>query len=141
MTGRTRRDGVRMKRPIGRVMLAVGLATSLLAAGTAASAKAGDVVRTGACSEASDWKLKLSPDNGRIELEFEVDQNKVGATWAVRIKQNGTRIFAGKRVTKAPSGSFTVRLLAQNHAGTDSFRASATNAATDESCVGRGSIG
>jgi len=130
-----------MKRTIGRVVLAVGLAASLLAAGTAASAKAGDVVKTGACSGASDWKLKLSPDNGRIELEFEVDQNKVGATWAVRIKQNGTRIFAGKRVTKAPSGSFTVRLLAQNHAGTDSFRASATNVATDESCLGRASIG
>ena len=92
-----------MKRTIGRMMLAVGLATSLLAVGTAASAKAGDVVRTGACSGASDWKLKLSPDNGRIELEFEVDQNKVGATWAVRIKQNGTRIFIGKRMTKAPS--------------------------------------
>ncbi|MFI5055688.1 MAG: hypothetical protein ACHQAW_04730 [Actinomycetota bacterium] len=130
-----------MKRTIGRMMLAMGLATSLLAAGTAASAKAGDIVRIGACSGASDWKLKLSPDNGRIELEFEVDQNKVGATWAVRIKQNGTRIFAGKRMTKAPSGSFTVRLLAQNHAGTDTFRASATNVATDESCLGRASIG
>ncbi len=130
-----------MKRTIGRMMLAMGLATSLLAAGTAASAKAGDIVRTGACSGPSDWKLKLSPDNGRIELEFEVDQNKVGATWAVRNKQNGTRIFAGKRMTKAPSGSFTVRLLAQNHAGTDTFRASATNVATDESCLGRASIG
>jgi len=130
-----------MRRTIGRVLLAVGLATSLLAAGTAASAKAGDVVKTGACSGSSDWKLKLSPDNGRIELEFEVDQNKVGATWAVRIKENGVRIFAGKRVTKAPSGSFTVRLLAKDHAGTDRFRASATNVATGESCVGRASIG
>jgi hypothetical protein len=65
MTGQYERE-VRMKRTIGRMMLAVGLATSLLAAGTAASAKAGDVVRTGACSGASDWKLKLSPDNGQI---------------------------------------------------------------------------
>ena len=131
-----------MKRTIGRVVLAVGLATSLLAAGTAtASAKAGDVVKSGGCSGASDWKLKLSPDGGQIELEFEVDQNKVGRTWAVRIKENGTRIFAGKRVTKAPSGSFTVRLFANNTAGADSFRASAMNVATGESCVGRASIG
>jgi hypothetical protein len=130
-----------MKRTIGRVVLAVGLATTLLAAGTAASAKAGDVVKTGACSAASDWKLKLSSDSGKIQLEFEVDENKVGQTWSVRIKQNGTRIFAGKRVTKAPSGSFTVRLFATDHAGTDSFRASATNPATGESCVGRASIG
>jgi len=130
-----------MKRTIGRVVLAVGLATSVLAAGTAASAKAGDVIKTGSCSAASAWKLKLSPDAGQIQLEFEVDQNKVGQTWAVRIKQNGTRVFAGKRVTKAPSGSFTVRLFANDTAGTDSFRASATNVATGESCVGRASIG
>ena len=130
-----------MKRTIGRMVLAVGLATSLLAVGTAASAKTGDVVKTGSCSGASNWKLKLSPDGGQIQLEFEVDQNKVGRTWAVRIKENGARIFAGKRVTKAPSGSFTVRLFADNPAGTDFFRASATNVATGESCVGRASIG
>ena len=130
-----------MRRTIGRVVLAVGLATSVLAAGTVASAKAGDVTRTGSCSAASTWKLKLSPDAGQIQLEFEVDQNKVGQTWAVRIKQHGTRIFAGKRVTKAPSGSFTVRLLANDAVGSDSFRASATNVSTGESCVGRASIG
>ena len=130
-----------MRRTIGRVVLAVGLATSMLAAGTVASAKAGDVTKTGSCSAASTWKLKLSPDAGQIQLEFEVDQNKVGQTWAVRIKQNGTRIFAGKRVTKAPSGSFTVRLFANDTVGSDSFRASATNVSTGESCVGRASIG
>jgi hypothetical protein len=130
-----------MKRTIGRVLLAVGLATSMLAVGTAASAKAGDVVKTGGCSAASVWKLKLSPDSGQIQLEFEVDQNKVGQTWKVRIAENGTRIFADKRVTKAPSGSFTVRLFAKDHAGTDSFKASATNPGTGETCVGRASIG
>jgi len=130
-----------MKRTIGRVVLAVGLAASLLAAGTAASAKAGVVVRAGACTASSDWKLKLSPDSGRIQLEFEVDQNKVGQSWSVRIRQNGTRIFAGKKVTKAPSGSFTVRLFATDHAGVDTFRASATNGVTGEICVGRASLG
>ena len=130
-----------MRRTIGRAVLAVGLVTSMLAVGTAASAKAGDVVKTGACSAASDWKLKLSPESGQIQLEFEVDQNKAGQTWSVRIAQNGTRIFAGKKVTKAPSGSFTVRLFATDHTGTDAFRASATNVATGESCVGRASIG
>ena len=130
-----------MRRTIGRVVLAVGLAASMLAAGSAANAKAGDVTKTGSCSAASTWKLKLSSDAGQIQLEFEVDQNKVGQTWAVRVKQNGARIFAGKRVTKAPSGSFTVRLFADDTVGTDSFRVSAANAATGESCVGRASIG
>jgi hypothetical protein len=50
-----------------------------------AQAKEGDVIETGSCSARSDWKLKLSPDNNRIEVEFEVDQNKAGQDWKVRI--------------------------------------------------------
>jgi hypothetical protein len=130
-----------MGRMVGRMVVAGALLLSLAAVGPAASAKAGDVIRTGGCSGASDWKLKLSPENGKIEVEVEVDSNRVGQTWAVRIRQNGERIFAGRRVTQAPSGSFTVRVLAPNTAGTDGFRASATNLANGESCVGRASIG
>jgi hypothetical protein len=129
-----------MLRSIGRIVVAAGVAVAL-AAPPAAHAKAGDVVRRGACSAASSWKLKLSPDNGKIQLEFEVDQNVVGQTWRVRIVQNGDRIFTGKRVTKAPSGSFTVRLRARDTRGRDAFRAAARNVATSESCVGRASIG
>ena len=51
-----------------RVAVAAGLALSVAAA-VPASAKAGDVVRTGACSGSSDWKLKLSPQDGKIEVE------------------------------------------------------------------------
>jgi hypothetical protein len=98
------------------------------------------VIKTGACSGASDWKLKLSPQDGKTEVEYEVDSNVVGQTWRVRIFQNGNRIFTGSRVTQAPSGSFTVRLLAANPAGTDTFKGRAANAATGEVCVGRASI-
>jgi hypothetical protein len=128
-------------RTIQRLVVAGMLVVSGFALAPNAGAKAGDVIRTGSCSAASDWKLKLSSDNGQIELEFQVDQNKVGQTWRVRIRQNGTLIFAGKRVTKAPSGSFTVRRLTVNHAGTDVFRAGAINLASGETCVGRASIG
>ena len=125
-------------------MMRVALAGALIlmiGGAVPASAKAGDVIRTGACSGSSDWKLKLSPQDGRIEVEYEVDSNKVGQTWSVRLFENGNRIFAGKRVTKAPSGSFTVRVLGNNTAGTDSFRARASNAATGEACGGSASIG
>lgn len=106
-----------------------------------ALAKDGDVIRRGACSGASDWKLKLSPENGKIEVEYEVDSNVVGQTWAVRLFHDGKRIFAGMRTTKAPSGSFTVRVVASDTAGTDSFRGRARNLATDEVCRGSASIG
>jgi hypothetical protein len=90
---------------------------------------------------AAHWKLKLSPDNGRIELEFQVDTNRVGRAWRVRIRHNGVLIFVGKRVTKAPSGAFTVRRLTNNRAGTDSFRAGAGAVVSGQTCVGRASIG
>ncbi len=96
--------------------------------------------RRGSCSGRSDWKLKLSPEDGRIEVEFEVDSNVNGQTWHVRIRQNGERIFSGNRVTQAPSGSFEVRKLANNTAGTDRFRARAVNATTGETCGGAASI-
>ena len=65
-----------------------------------AGAKSGDVIRQGACSGTSNWKLKLSPQNGKIEVEYEVDSNHVGQTWKVRLFENGNQIFAGNRVTR-----------------------------------------
>jgi hypothetical protein len=120
-------------------MVATAVLGVLLIGGSAlpALAKDGDVIRRGACSAASDWKLKLSEENGRIEVEYEVDQNRVGDTWRVRIRHNGDLVFAGKRITKAPSGSFTVRLLQRNRIGDDVFRGRAVNLRTGEVCGGR----
>lgn len=67
--------GIRSRTVMG-ALAALVLAT--LAAAPAAQAKEGDVIRRGSCSAASDWKLKLSEEDGRIEVEFEVDQNVVG---------------------------------------------------------------
>jgi len=128
-------------RIVQRMMLAALLVMGTVALATSATAKAGDVIRRGSCSGASAWKLKLSPENGQIEVEFEVDSNRAGQTWTVRIRQNGVLIFSGSRVTQPPSGSFTVRRLAQNHAGTDAFRARAVNTSSGEICLGSASIG
>lgn len=119
-------------------------AAALLATAPAASADSGsggggggDVRTSGPCSAQSDWKMKAKPDNGRIELEFEVDSNRVGQTWSVRITDNGVQIFSGNRVTQAPSGSFEVRRLTANRVGVDHFVGTARNAATGEVCTGR----
>jgi hypothetical protein len=127
-----------MKRILGVAMAGV-LALSL-AGVVPAAAKEGDVIATGACSRNAEWKLKLSPEDGQLEVEFEVDSNVNRQRWSVAISQNGTQIFSGNRVTRGPSGSFTVRLLAPDAAGTDAFTASATNAATGETCSGAASI-
>ncbi len=120
--------------------VAGSLAVGILGASSVASAKEGDVIETGTCSGASDWKLKLSPEDGRIEVEFEVDQNVVGDVWRVRMRHDGSLFFRGNRTTGAPSGSFTVRRVEEDLAGADRFVARARNLSTDETCVGRASF-
>jgi hypothetical protein len=84
----------------------------------------------------ADWKLKAQHDNGGIETEFEVDQNRVGKRWKVVICQNGIKRFEGIRTTKAPSGSFMVRRLLDNTAGSDRIVAKARSLATGQTCRG-----
>jgi hypothetical protein len=121
-----------------RAMVAAVVLAAMLIGGTTLPvlAKDGDVIRRGACSGRSDWKLKLSEDNGRIEVEYEVDQNRVGDAWRVRVRHDRDLVFAGKRRTRAPSGSFSVRLLQRNRAGDDVFRGRAVNLRTGEICGG-----
>ena len=72
----------------------------------------------GKCSASSTSQIKLfKADNGRIETEFEVDQNRVGANW--NVKDSGVVVARTTATTTAPSGSFTVRRLIPNRAGTD----------------------
>jgi hypothetical protein len=122
-----------------RTVIALMMALSVFALAPHASAGT-EVRRHGSCSDSSTWKLKLKPDNGRLEVEFEVDSNVAGQTWRVRLFQNGDRIFHGHRTTHGPSGSFELRVLADDTAGTDSFRGKASNPDTGETCVGRASI-
>ena len=126
------------KVSVGIVAALSGLVLALTAAPLAV-AKDGDVIRRGNCTGATDWKLKLSEEDGRIEVEFEVDQNRNGVSWNVRLFQNGSQIARATRVTRRPSGSFELRRVAPNTAGTDSFRARATTA-SGEVCTGRASF-
>jgi len=83
---------------------------SLLAATTAA-ARGADRAKTvrGTCTGAAASKLKVKADDGRLEIEFEVDQNRVGRRWRVVLRRNGAVVFRGVRTTTAPSGSLEVR--------------------------------
>ena len=117
-----------------RLIPVAALATALVAVPTT-SAKDGDVLVRGACTGATTSKLKLSDEDGRIEVEFEVDQNRNGVRWNVVIRQNGRSVARLVRVTRGPSGSFEARIVAPNRAGTDTFAATATRAG--ETCRAR----
>ena len=109
------------------VVVALMSAMLVLVAAPTATAKRGDVRVAGTCSKSSTSKIKLSDENGRIEVEFEVDQNRNGVRWTVVLSQNGSRIARMSRVTRPPSGSFEARIVARNRAGTDTFIARATS--------------
>ncbi len=90
----------------------VAMLVAFASTATAAGNKGGKGVTVrGKCSAGHVWKLKAKADDGRIETEFEVDQNRVGRRWRVKIARNGATVFSGIRTTVAPSGSFTVRRL------------------------------
>jgi hypothetical protein len=122
---------------IPRTALAVATIGSLLvAAAPAAHANDADKVRRGSCSGSTDWKLKAGPDNGRLEVEGEVDSNRNGQSWSWRIVHNGSVSAAGTATTRAPSGSFEVRRRVVNLRGTDALVFRARNSRTGEVCRG-----
>lgn len=130
-----------MARP-ANIALVAALAASLVALPATAIAKGGgndrDVRSTGSCTATSSAKMKLSPENGRIEVEFEVDQNRNGVTWNWSLARAGVSLAGGTAVTIAPSGSFEVRRLVSNTPGTDTIVATATR--PGESCTVTASI-
>jgi hypothetical protein len=121
------------------VFVMIAAAAALLVLGAPAfgkGAKDGDVRVTGTCTGPSTAKLKLSRDNGRIAVEFEVDQNRSGVSWNVALRKNGRLVATGVRVTRAPSGSFAFRRLLTNGRGPDVIKASARRA-SGEICTAK----
>ena len=114
----------------------VSAAVLTLAPGGPALAGDDDVIRRGSCTGATDWKVKASPEDGRIEVEGEVDSNRDGQTWRWRIRHNGSLSARGAATTQPPSGSFEVRRVLVDAAGTDTIVFRARNPRTDEVCRG-----
>ena len=73
----------------------------------------------GECTGGATSKLKVKPDDGKLETEFEVDQNRNGVTWKVRFRLNGERVVKTTATTQAPSGSFSVERRLANGPGSD----------------------
>ncbi|MGH3111798.1 MAG: hypothetical protein ACRDQT_12870 [Gaiellaceae bacterium] len=121
---------------IGLTPLVLACGFLLAVAAGPAAAKDGDVRVAGTCSSASTSKLKLSEEDGRIEVELEVDQNRNGVRWTVVLHRNGARVARLVRTTRPPSGSFEARRVISNRAGRDVVRARATTR-SGEVCTAR----
>jgi hypothetical protein len=64
-------------------------------------------------------KVKAKADDGRLEVEGEVDTNRRGQTWAWTIRRDGNLAARGTNTTAGPSGSFSVERRIANPAGPD----------------------
>jgi hypothetical protein len=118
---------------------AAALTVGLLGAVTTpalASGGGGDVRKSGGCTSASVWKLKVKPDNGRLEVGAEVDSNRVGQTWRWRVFHDGRVSVHGVSRTTRPSGSFSVERLLVNTPGPDRIGWRTVNPRSGERCHG-----
>ena len=122
-----------VKRAAVMTTMAAVVATTAMA--VPAQAQGSSAVKAhGTCAGGATWKLKAKHDSALIEWEFEVDANRAGQTWAVRVTDNGSTVFSGKATTVAPSGSFSVGRKTAEKVGADVVRATATRGSA--SCSG-----
>lgn len=117
---------------------AVALASAiLLTTGAPALAKGGGDVRTaGTCQGGAHWKLKAKADDRGIEVEGEVDSFRARQTWNWSLTHNGAAAGSGTRKTAGASGSFEVRRVTGNRAGTDTYVFTARRSGTQHVCRG-----
>jgi len=120
----------------------IGLVTALVALVSltaTATANDADVRKAGSCTGNTSAKIKLSPEDGGIETEFEVDQNRTGVTWKVVLRHNGEVAARTKATTKGRSGSFEVRRVLDGGQGADTISARAVSP-SGEVCTAGASI-
>lgn len=104
------------------------LPVGLVAPAAASHGGGGDVRTSGGCSGSAHWTLKAKPDEGRIEVEGEIDSNRSGQVWRWKLKHNGSLSARGTKRTGGVSGSFEVGRRVANLAGTDRLVFRATHA-------------
>ena len=117
------------------VLLPAVLISSLALAGPAAARNGDGLVRAaGDCSGRADWTLKAKHDDGRLEVEFEIDSNSAGQTWSWKLTDNGTKVASGSRQTAGRSGSFSIERRIADRTGIDTVRLVATRG--NQTCSG-----
>jgi hypothetical protein len=111
-----------------RTLIPIACLAALMALAAPALAKSddGEVIKRGDCSGSSNWKLKAKPDDGRLEVEFEVDQNRSGVKWNVALRRDGKTVARGSRTTAGRSGSFSFERKVANPAGKNRISGVAT---------------
>jgi hypothetical protein len=119
-------------------VLLAGLAIPATSPGRGGDDSRREIRRAGDCTGNSRSKIKLKERDGRLEAEFEVDQNRNGVRWRVTLRHQGRVVSTRTAVTRAPSGSFSVERRIADRAGRD--RVTFTARRRGERCTASASI-
>ena len=123
-----------------RLVLACVLVPALLAIAPVAYASSNDVTHRGACSSSSHWQLELNKESGgRIEADLEVYTNAAGQTWRIRMADNGTLFWHGRRTTES-DGNFDVDKYTTDLSGSDTIVGRSVSLTTGEVCRAKATI-
>lgn len=114
-----------------RLPIAVIFATlALLALGAPVASASDDDDREvrvrSACAGGAVAELKLDSDDGRIDVELEVDQNRRGVSWRVVLVHERRVAWRGTARTAGSSGSFSIERRLRDLPGYDTVTARAT---------------
>jgi hypothetical protein len=126
-------------RPFARLAIVV-LAAVAIAVPSPASAGDGRIVRRGACTGPSDWKLDVRQEDGaRLRVTLEIEGGRSGQAWHIFLSDNGVNIFSGTRTSES-GGHVEVRVRTTDRSGADAIKAAANNVVSGESCAGRATL-
>lgn len=117
-----------MKTSLLSTLALLGLACAPLA-----TAKDGDLIRRGKCANGIKTKLKASPENGQIEVEYELDNAAPNQVWQITLRKNGTVILRTNVRTNS-FGDLEVRKVTPNGSGSERIDASARRSGASAAC-------
>jgi hypothetical protein len=96
-----------MPYPPLRALLAAVLAAVVSLVPQAAAHGDDDEAREeGRCAKGIRWRMEAKPDDGRVELEVELDTDRTGKRWSWVLAHNGSLSDRGFARTRGSSGSF-----------------------------------
>ncbi len=117
------------------VALSAGVAVGTAVPASASHGGDGGKDNSGRCSQGASWKIKAKSDDGRLEVEAEVDTNVSGQTFTWKLADNAQVQATGKSTTQGASGSFSVERRIANQSGSDAIKFTAKNKVNGETCV------
>jgi hypothetical protein len=120
-----------------RSALAIGAVATVVVVGAPlafSAAASADTEKRGSCSSGARYDYEVEKDDGRFEVNFEVDSNRTNEQWRIQLWQDGKRYYSAVRTTDH-EGEADAEQNRPNTRGKDHFKARAVSLSSGEVCT------